>query len=85
MFSDLITITLVAGKGGDGAIAWRRKLYVPKGGPSGGNGGSGSIHLEADPQIPSLEGFPTAASSAHKMDSQEDRVLNKGNREKISS
>lgn len=56
MFVDTVTIHLSAGKGGDGVIAWRREKFVPKGGPAGGDGGhGGSIILEADPQIPSLE------------------------------
>ncbi len=56
MFVDTVTIQLLAGKGGDGVIAWRREKYIPKGGPAGGDGGNGgSLILEADPQIPSLE------------------------------
>ena len=41
MFTDTATITLSAGKGGDGTVAWRREKYIPKGGPAGGNGGRG--------------------------------------------
>ena len=56
MFFDKIRLSLSAGRGGNGVIAWRRELYVPKGGPSGGDGGNGgSIYLETDPQIASLE------------------------------
>ncbi len=56
MFVDTVTIELLAGKGGNGVIAWRREKYIPKGGPAGGDGGNGgSLILEADPQIPSLE------------------------------
>lgn len=40
-FIDVATIKLFAGKGGDGAVAFHRELYVPKGGPSGGDGGNG--------------------------------------------
>lgn len=58
MFIDRVTIELIAGKGGNGVVAWRREKYIPKGGPSGGNGGrGGSIILQADSQIFSLENF----------------------------
>lgn len=58
MFVDSVQITLRAGKGGNGAVAWRREKYVPKGGPSGGNGGKGgSITLKTDSHVLSLEGF----------------------------
>ncbi len=58
MFVDTVTLSLSAGKGGNGVIAWRREKYIPKGGPAGGDGGDGgSIYLQADPQIHSLEDF----------------------------
>jgi GTP-binding protein len=58
MFVDAVKITFIAGKGGNGVVAWRREKYIPKGGPTGGNGGNGgSIILKADPTIPSLEDF----------------------------
>src|SRR3989344_2522956 len=58
MFVDTVTLSLSAGKGGNGVIAWRREKYIPKGGPAGGDGGNGgSIYLVADPQIHSLESF----------------------------
>lgn len=58
MFIDRVTISLDAGKGGNGIIAWRRMKYIPKGGPCGGNGGKGgSLILQADAQVFSLEWF----------------------------
>ena len=58
MFVDSVKITLSAGKGGNGVIAWRREKYIPKGGPTGGNGGKGgSITLKTDSHTVSLEGF----------------------------
>ena len=58
MFIDRVTIELAAGKGGNGVVAWRREKYIPKGGPCGGNGGKGgSIILQADTQVFSLDWF----------------------------
>lgn len=58
MFVDKARLTLTAGRGGNGVIAWRREKYIPKGGPCGGDGGKGgSIILQADPQVVSLESF----------------------------
>ena len=58
LFVDRVIIRAIAGKGGNGVVAWRREKYIPKGGPCGGNGGKGgSVVLEADAQIPSLDWF----------------------------
>lgn len=40
-FIDITKLKITAGKGGDGVVAFRRELYVAKGGPSGGDGGKG--------------------------------------------
>lgn len=58
MFIDSAIVTLRAGKGGNGVVAWRREKFIPKGGPAGGNGGQGgSIILKTNENILSLEGF----------------------------
>ena len=58
MFIDRVVIEVRSGKGGDGAIAFLREKYVPKGGPAGGNGGRGaSIYLRANSKINTLFNF----------------------------
>ena len=58
MFVDTVTLNLLAGKGGDGVISWRREKYIPKGGPAGGDGGNGgSVFLIADKEVHSLEDY----------------------------
>jgi GTP-binding protein len=48
-FVDEATITVQAGKGGNGCLSFRREKYIAKGGPDGGDGGDGgSVLLEAD-------------------------------------
>ena len=41
MFVDHVTLSLKSGKGGSGAVSFRREKYVPRGGPDGGDGGRG--------------------------------------------
>jgi GTP-binding protein len=56
MFTDKVKLSLTAGRGGNGIIAWRREKFIPKGGPCGGDGGKGgSIIIETDNQVVSLE------------------------------
>ncbi len=55
MFRDETTIEVIAGKGGDGLVSFRREKYVHRGGPDGGDGGDGgSVILIATPQVHSL-------------------------------
>ena len=73
MFIDEAEIRVEAGKGGDGAVSFRREKFVPRGGPDGGDGGDGgSVILVAQEGVDSLapldpshaSGRPRAASPA---------------------
>jgi len=55
---DRVNLTVKAGKGGEGAISFRREKHVPFGGPDGGDGGAGgSVIIRADPSVESLAKF----------------------------
>lgn len=55
---DRVKIRVKAGKGGDGAISFRREKYIPFGGPDGGDGGNGgNVIIKADLEVTSLRRF----------------------------
>ena len=58
MFADRAKVFIKSGKGGDGHVSFRRELYVPAGGPDGGNGGKGGdIIFEIDDGLNTLTDF----------------------------
>ena len=58
MFVDRAEIVITSGKGGDGAVTFRREPYVPEGGPDGGDGGDGgNIIFVADSNLRALMDF----------------------------
>lgn len=61
MFVDRVEIEVIAGRGGDGCMSFRREKYVPRGGPDGGNGGAGG-----DVILRCEQGVNSLVSLAHK-------------------
>ena len=58
MFVDTAKVSLKAGDGGNGAVSFRREIYIPKGGPDGGDGGrGGNIIFRADKDTNTLIDF----------------------------
>jgi GTPase len=58
VFHDRAGISVQAGRGGDGALSFRREKYVPKGGPDGGDGGpGGDVVLVSDESLRDLSAF----------------------------
>lgn len=55
MFTDYAKIYAIAGKGGNGAVSFRREKYIAAGGPDGGDGGKGGdIYFEVNPDSNTL-------------------------------
>ena len=61
MFVDRVTISVEAGRGGDGCVSFRREKYIPRGGPDGGDGGNGGSIV-----IVAQEGVDSLAAVGHK-------------------
>lgn len=55
MFCDELSLKLIAGRGGNGCVSFRREKFISQGGPDGGNGGrGGNVILEVNPQLTTL-------------------------------
>ncbi len=61
MFVDRVQIEVIAGRGGNGCLSFRRERYVPRGGPDGGDGGHGGSVI-----IVAQEGVDSLSALAHR-------------------
>ena len=68
MFTDSAKVYIRSGNGGNGHVSFRRELYVPNGGPDGGDGGrGGDIIFEVDDGLNTLVDFRHVRKYAPKM------------------
>ena len=76
-FIDEVQVSFISGDGGDGCSSFRREKFVPKGGPSGGDGGKGGdVILISDSNINTLSSFRYKKSSKLKMDKMDKTKIN---------
>src|ERR1035437_2746754 len=88
IFLDEVDIVVTGGRGGDGCVAFRREKFVPKGGPSGGDGGNGgSVYICADDSFNTLQhmaghhhwkaehGHPGEGKTCHGKRGQDLRIM----------
>lgn len=78
MFVDIAKVLVSAGKGGNGAVSFRREMYIAKGGPDGGNGGDGGdVIFVADSGLNTLVDFrykPELTAKPGENGSKQDRT-----------
>lgn len=65
--TDLVTLMLVAGDGGNGRVSFRREKYIPKGGPDGGDGGDGgSVIIRGSKHLNTLDHLARAKMKGYR-------------------
>lgn len=81
MLIDSITLTVAAGKGGDGVVRWRREKGIPYGGPAGGDGGKGGdVYFRVVRDIQALSTYKhKTAWEAETGESGQKRSMHGGN------
>ena len=72
MFVDTAKVFVQAGRGGDGAVSFRREIYVDKGGPDGGDGGRGG-----DVVFIAVEGLNTLIDFRYKPELKAEHGVNR--------
>ena len=77
MFADSAKIFIKSGKGGDGHVSFRRELYVPAGGPDGGDGGKGVKELlyHVNELLKTVDDAPIIFEPEFELEFQDDRSL----------